>query len=157
MQDIIREIENAQRREEELPEFGPGDTIKVHYRVREGARERTQIFEGTVLQVKHSSRARRWSFTVRRVAGGVGVERVFPSDSPKLENVEVVRRGRVRRARLFYLRDRVGKKAKVKEARWTPDEAAQAERRAQRKAARIEKRQAQRDARAARQQPPSGE
>jgi large subunit ribosomal protein L19 len=147
MPDIIREIEDQQRRENPLPEFGPGDTVKVHYRVREGARERTQIFEGTVLQVKNSSRARRWCFTVRRVSGGVGVERVFPADSPKIENVEVVRRGRVRRARLFYLRDRIGKKAKVKEARWTPDEAAAAERRAQRKAVRLEKRQAQREAR----------
>jgi large subunit ribosomal protein L19 len=150
MQEIIQQIEREQQREVPLPDFGPGDTVKVHYRVREGARERTQVFEGTVLQVKNSSRARRWCFTVRRISGGVGVERVFPSDSPKLEDVEVVRRGRVRRARLFYLRDRIGKKAKVKEARWTPDEAAVAERKAQRKAQRAEKRQAQRDARAQR-------
>jgi large subunit ribosomal protein L19 len=150
MQELIQQIEREQQREAPLPDFGPGDTIKVHYRVREGTRERTQIFEGTVLQVKHSSRARRWCFTVRRISNGVGVERIFPADSPKLEDVEVVRRGRVRRARLFYLRDRVGKKAKVKEARWTPDEAAVAERKAQRKAQRAEKRQAQRDARAQR-------
>jgi large subunit ribosomal protein L19 len=148
MMDVIRDIENGQKRETPLPDFGPGDTVKVYYRVREGARERTQIFEGTVIQVNNSSRARRWSFTVRRISNGVGVERVFPADSPKLEDVEVVRRGRVRRARLYYLRDRVGKKAKVKEARYAPDEAAIAARKAERKALRHEKRAAQREARA---------
>jgi large subunit ribosomal protein L19 len=117
MMDIIQQIESEQERETPLPEFGPGDTVKVHYRVREGARERSQVFEGTVLQVKNSSRARRWCFTVRRVSGGVGVERVFPADSPKLESIEVVRRGRVRRAKLYYIRHVSGKAARIKEKR----------------------------------------
>ncbi len=148
--DIIRQLEREQARKEPLPDFSPGDTIKVHYRVIEGARERTQVFEGTVLQRRNGNGKLRGSFTVRRVSGGVGVERVFPTDSPKIETVEVTRKGRVRRAKLYYLRDRVGKKAKVKEALWVQDEAQMAEKRAQRKAARSEKRKALRDARDAR-------
>ena len=97
----------------ELPQFEIGDTIKVHNRIKEGNRERIQLFEGTVI-AKHGGGISE-TFTVRRVAYGCGVEKTFPIHSPNVEKVEVVRRGRVRRAKLFYLRDRVGKSAKVKE------------------------------------------
>ena len=97
----------------EAPTAQIGDTVRVHIRVKEGNRERTQIFEGTVIAKKHGGIEE--TFTVRRVSYGVGVEKVFPIHSPILENVEVVRHGKVRRAKLYYLRDRVGKSAKVKE------------------------------------------
>lgn len=90
-----------------------GSTVKVHVKIKEGTRERIQIFEGTVIAKKHGGISE--TFTVRRVAYGVGVEKVFPLHSPNIEKVEVVRRGKVRRAKLYYLRDRVGKAAKVKE------------------------------------------
>lgn len=96
-----------------VPQFEVGDTIKVHNRIKEGNRERIQLFEGTVI-AKHGGGISE-TFTVRRVAYGCGVEKTFPIHSPNVEKVEVVRRGRVRRAKLFYLRDRVGKSAKVKE------------------------------------------
>lgn len=95
------------------PVVNVGDTVKVHVRIKEGERERIQVFEGTVIAKKHGGISE--TFTVRRVAYGVGVERVFPINSPFVEKVETVRTGRVRRAKLFYLRDRVGKAAKVKE------------------------------------------
>ena len=95
------------------PVVNVGDTVKVHVRIKEGERERIQVFEGTVIAKKHGGISE--TFTVRRVAYGVGVERVFPINSPFVEKVETVRSGRVRRAKLFYLRDRVGKAAKVKE------------------------------------------
>lgn len=110
--EIIRAIE-AEQLKKDVPEFRIGDTVKVHVRVKEGNRERIQIFEGTVL--KRQNGGIRETFTVRRVAYGVGVERTFPVHSPIVEKVEVVRRGKVRRAKLFYLRKRVGKAAKVKE------------------------------------------
>ncbi|MEG1801061.1 MAG: 50S ribosomal protein L19 [Oscillospiraceae bacterium] len=97
----------------EKPIVNVGDTVKVHVRIKEGERERVQLFEGTVIAKKHGGVSE--TFTVRRVASGVGVERVFPINSPFVEKVEIVRSGRVRRAKLFYLRDRVGKSAKVKE------------------------------------------
>ncbi|MDU7337228.1 MAG: 50S ribosomal protein L19 [Clostridium sp.] len=97
----------------ELPKFGIGDTIKVSVNIREGDRERIQLFEGTVIARKGSGIAE--TFTVRRVSYGVGVERVFPIHSPNVKDVTIVRKGRVRRAKLYYLRDRVGKAAKVKE------------------------------------------
>ena len=97
----------------EAPEFSVGDTVKVHCRIKEGEKERIQIFEGIVIAKKHGGVQE--TFTVRKTAYGVGVERVFPVNSPFVEKVEVVRSGRVRRAKLFYLRDRVGKAAKVKE------------------------------------------
>ncbi len=97
----------------EKPVVNVGDTVKVHVRIKEGERERIQVFEGTVIAKKHGGINE--TFTVRRVAYGVGVERVFPINSPFVEKVETVRSGRVRRAKLFYLRDRVGKAAKVKE------------------------------------------
>ncbi|SKA76391.1 large subunit ribosomal protein L19 [Clostridium sp. USBA 49] len=112
MLDIIKAIESEQIRTD-LPQFNVGDTVKVHVRVKEGNRERIQIFEGIVL--KRQNGGIRETFTVRRVSYGVGVERTFPVNSPSIAKIEVVRRGKVRRAKLFYLRDRVGKAAKVKE------------------------------------------
>ena len=97
----------------EMPSFEIGDTIKVNVNIREGERERIQVFEGTVIARKGSGVSE--TFTVRRVSYGVGVERVFPIHSPNVKGVEIVRRGRVRRAKLYFLRDRVGKAAKVKE------------------------------------------
>lgn len=110
--DIIREIEKAQLREDEL-DFNVGDTVKVHYRIKEGSRERIQIFEGIVIKRQGSSS--RETFTVRRLSYGVGVERTFPVNSPRIEKLEVTRRGKTRRAKLHYLRDRQGKSARVKE------------------------------------------
>ncbi|HQA07081.1 MAG TPA: 50S ribosomal protein L19 [Syntrophomonadaceae bacterium] len=112
MNNIIRSIEEEQYRND-IPRFGPGDTIKVHVKVVEGTRERIQIFEGTVIKIRGTGLSQ--TFTVRRVSYGVAVERTFPMHSPKIAKIEVVRRGKVRRARLFYLRDKVGKKARVKE------------------------------------------
>ncbi len=112
--DKIRAIE-AQQLREDLPEFNVGDTVKVNYKVVEGNRERVQTFQGYVIR-RHGSGARE-TFTVRKVSFGVGVERTFPVHSPKIVSLEVVTRGKVRRAKLFYLRDRVGKAAKVKELR----------------------------------------
>ena len=96
-----------------VPNVAIGDTVKVHLKVKEGNRERIQIFEGTVIAKKHGGIQE--TFTVRRVSYGVGVEKTFPIHSPNVEKVEVVRKGKVRRAKLYYLRDRVGKAAKVKE------------------------------------------
>ena len=98
----------------ELPKFNIGDTVKVSVNIREGERERIQVFEGTVIAQSGSGISE--TFTVRRVSYGVGVERIFPIHSPNVKNVEVVRKGKVRRSKLYYLRDRVGKAAKVKEA-----------------------------------------
>jgi len=97
----------------EIPEFEIGDTIRVNVNIREGERERIQVFEGTVIARKGSGISE--TFTVRRVSYGVGVERVFPIHSPNVKGIEIIRKGRVRRAKLYYLRDRVGKAAKVKE------------------------------------------
>lgn len=110
--DIIKAIE-ADEMKKDLPVFHVGDTVKVHVKVKEGTRERIQVFEGIVL--KRQNGGVRETFTVRRVAYGVGVERTFPVHSPNVDKVEVVRRGKVRRAKLYYLRARVGKAAKVKE------------------------------------------
>ena len=112
MNEIIRAIEKEQIRED-LTQFNIGDTIKVNVRIKEGNRERIQVFEGTV--IKKQNGGLRETFTVRRVAYGVGVERTFPINAPIIDKIDVVRRGKVRRAKLFYLRDRVGKAAKVKE------------------------------------------
>lgn len=112
MLEIIKAIEAEQIRTD-LPNFRVGDTVKVHVKVKEGNRERIQVFEGTVM--KRQNGGLRETFTVRRVAYNVGVERTFPVNSPIIEKIEVVRRGKVRRAKLFYLRNRVGKAAKVKE------------------------------------------
>ena len=112
MNDIIKNIE-AEQMKETVPQFNVGDTVKVHAKIKEGNRERIQIFEGTVL--KRQGGSNRETFTVRKTSNGVGVEKTWPLHSPFVEKIEVVRRGKVRRAKLFYLRDRVGKAAKVKE------------------------------------------
>ena len=111
MSDIIKSIEQEQLKE--VAEFGVGDTVKVYGKIREGNRERIQIFEGTVLKIQGTGV--RATFTVRKASNGVGVEKTWPLHSPNVEKVEVVRRGKVRRAKLFYLRSLSGKKAKVKE------------------------------------------
>ena len=112
MNEILRAIEAEQMRND-WPNFNVGDNVKLHVKVKEGNRERIQMFEGTV--IKRQNGGLRETFTVRRLAYGVGVERTFPVNSPIIEKMEVTRRGKVRRAKLFYLRDRVGKAAKVKE------------------------------------------
>lgn len=112
MNDIIRSIE-AEQLNENAPEFNVGDTVKVYARIKEGNRERVQVFEGTVL--KRQGGSNRETFTVRKNSNGVGVEKTWPLHSPTIEKVEVIRRGKVRRAKLNYLRQRVGKRAKVKE------------------------------------------
>ncbi|MGC4020159.1 MAG: 50S ribosomal protein L19 [Muricomes sp.] len=112
MNDIIRNIE-AEQLKESVPQFNVGDTVKVYAKIKEGARERIQVFEGTVLKKQGGST--RATFTVRKNSNGIGVEKTWPLHSPNVERVEVVRRGKVRRAKLYYLRDRVGKRAKVKE------------------------------------------
>ena len=112
MNEIIKNIEAAQLKAE-APEFCVGDTVKVYAKIKEGNRERIQVFEGTVIAKKHGGISE--TFTVRRVAHGCGIERVFPLHSPVVDRVEVIRKGKVRRAKLYYLRDRVGKAAKVKE------------------------------------------
>ena len=110
--DLIKEL-NKEQLAKEMPEVKIGDTVRVHVKVKEGSRERIQVFEGTVIAKKHGGIQE--TFTVRRVSYGVGVEKTFPMHSPNVEKVEVVRKGKVRRAKLYYLRDRVGKAAKVKE------------------------------------------
>ena len=110
--EIIKEIEAAELKAE-VPEFSVGDTVKVHNRIKEGNKERVQVFEGTV--IKRQGGSNRETFTVRKNSNGVGVEKTWPLHSPNVVKVEVVRRGKIRRAKLFYLRDRVGKAAKVKE------------------------------------------
>ncbi|NLC42795.1 MAG: 50S ribosomal protein L19 [Clostridiales bacterium] len=109
---IIQQIEKEQLRKD-MPVFSIGDTVRVFVKVVEGSRERLQAFEGTL--IKRNGGGVRETFTVRRISYGVGVERTFPIHSPRIDHVEVVRKGKVRRARLYYLRDRVGKAAKVKE------------------------------------------
>ena len=112
MNDIIKNIESAQLKAE-VPEFRVGDTVRVHALIKEGNRERIQIFEGTVL--KRQGGSTRETFTVRKSSNGVGVEKTWPIHSPHVVKVEVIRQGKVRRAKLNYLRDRVGRAAKVKE------------------------------------------
>ena len=113
MSEIIRSIEQAQLRTD-LPDFNVGDTLRVFVKVVEGSRERLQAFEGTVIAKRNGSS--RETFTVRRVSYGVGVERTFPLHSPRVDHIEVIRRGKVRRAKLYYLRNLQGKAAKIKEA-----------------------------------------
>ena len=112
MNEILRAIEQEQIRTD-LPSFNVGDNVKVHQLIKEGNRERIQVFEGTV--IKKQNGGLRETFTVRRLAYGTGVEKTFPLNAPMIQKIEVTRRGKVRRAKLFYLRDRVGKAAKVKE------------------------------------------
>jgi large subunit ribosomal protein L19 len=110
--DAIKMVEQDYMKKE-IPPFRPGDSVKVHVKVIEGNRERTQVFEGVVIRRRGSGLSE--TFTVRRVSYGVGVERTFPVHSPRLDKIEVVRRGRVRRARLYYLRNKVGKATRIKE------------------------------------------
>ena len=110
--EIIKNIE-AEQLKAEAPQFSVGDTVKVYGKIKEGNRERIQVFEGTV--IKRQNGSNRETFTVRKSSNGIGVEKTWPLHSPIVEKIEVTRRGKVRRAKLFYLRDRVGKKAKVKE------------------------------------------
>ena len=110
--DLIKAL-NKEQLEKEVPQVQVGDTVRVHVKVKEGARERIQVFEGIVIAKKHGGREE--TFTVRRLAYGVGVEKVFPIHSPLIEKVETVRSGYVRRAKLYYLRGRVGKAAKIRE------------------------------------------
>ena len=110
--DLIKAL-NEKQLQNDVPQVEVGDTVRVHVKVKEGTRERVQVFEGTVIAKKHGGINE--TFTVRRISYGVGVEKVFPLYSPVSEKVETVRKGKVRRAKLYYLRDRVGKAAKVKE------------------------------------------
>ena len=122
MSSVIENIERAQLRR--VPSFAPGDRVKVHFQVIEGTRRRVQVFEGVV--IKRQGHGARETFTVRKQSFGVGVERTFPVHSPKIERIEMAARGDVRRAKLYYLRDRVGKRARVRERRYTgPEEAVQ--------------------------------
>ena len=111
MNELIKSLEQEQLKNE-VPNFGPGDTVKVHVRIVEGKRERVQVFEGVVIKRQGGE-----TFTVRKISFNVGVERTFPVHSPKIEKIEVTRKGKVRRAKINYLRTRTGKAAKVKEAR----------------------------------------
>jgi len=120
MSSVIETIERAQLRR--VPSFAPGDRVKVHFQVIEGSRRRVQVFEGVV--IKRQGHGARETFTVRKQSFGVGVERMFPVHSPKIERIELAARGDVRRAKLYYLRDRIGKRARVRERRYTgPEEA----------------------------------
>jgi large subunit ribosomal protein L19 len=118
MSSVIDNLERAQLRR--VPSFAPGDRVKVHFQVVEGTRRRVQVFEGVV--IKRQGHGARETFTVRKQSFGVGVERMFPVHSPKIERIELAARGDVRRAKLYYLRDRVGKRARVRERRYTGPE-----------------------------------
>lgn len=115
MSELIKYVEDQnQEVRSNLPAFGPGDTINVHYKIKEGNKERIQQFQGTVLQIKNKN-TNGETFTVRKLSSGVAVERIFPTISPNIDKIDVVRKGKVRRARLFYLRGRKGKAARIKE------------------------------------------
>ncbi|EJL47037.1 50S ribosomal protein L19 [Brevibacillus agri] len=114
MNQVIRELEKEQLKQD-IPAFRPGDTVRVHVKVIEGQRERIQLFEGVVIRRRGTGVSE--TFTVRKISYGVGVERTFPVHTPKIEKIEIVRHGKVRRAKLYYLRDRVGKAARIKEIR----------------------------------------
>ena len=110
--DVIRAIETQQLKQD-VPDFVVGDNVKVHYRIKEGNRERIQVFQGDV--IRRQGQGARETFTVRKISFNVGVERTFPVHSPKIDKIEVARQGQVRRAKLYYLRNKVGKAAKIKE------------------------------------------
>lgn len=115
MDAIIKEIEQEnQERRNSFPDFGPGDTVNVHVRITEGNKERIQQFQGTVIQRRHPN-TNGETFTVRKVSNGIGIERIFPILTPSIDKIELIRRGKVRRARLYYLRGRQGKAARIKE------------------------------------------
>lgn len=113
--DFIKIVEEELKSGHNLPDFGPGDTVTIEYRIREGAKERLQKYRGVVIRITGHGDKKR--FTVRKISDGIGVERIFPFDSPFVENVTIEKHGRVRRAKLYYLRDRKGKKARIKERR----------------------------------------
>ena len=114
LKNIIQKIEESQIRED-IPKFRPGDRVKVHVKIKEGEKERVQVFEGDVIRYRKGGS--RSTFTVRKISYGVGVERVFPLHSPQLDKIEVITHGRVRRAKLYYLRNLAGKAARIKEER----------------------------------------
>lgn len=113
--EAIKFVENEMSPIADLPEFSAGDTITVYYKIKEGNKERTQFFQGVVLQKRNAGANE--TFTIRKMSGNVGVERVFPLSSPFIEKIEVNKRGKVRRSRIFYLRERTGKSARIKEAK----------------------------------------
>ena len=113
--DLLQFVEDEYKnRKTDLPSFNPGDTINVHYKIKEGNKERIQQFQGTVIQIRNKS-SNGETFTVRKVSGDIAVERIFPILTPNIDKIEVLRKGKVRRAKLFYLRGRKGKSAKIKE------------------------------------------
>lgn len=114
--DALKFVQKELSKEQQYPAFGPGDNISVSYKIVEGAKERIQIFKGDVIQIKGTGATR--TFTVRKLSGNIGVERIFPFAGPSITGIEVNKRGKVRRAKLYYLRDRVGKKAKIKEKKF---------------------------------------
>ncbi|MEL7148046.1 MAG: 50S ribosomal protein L19 [Bacteroidota bacterium] len=115
MNALIKELEQEnQAVREKFPSFGPGDTVNVHYKIKEGNKERVQQFQGTVLQIKNVN-SNGETFTVRKISSGIAVERIFPILSPNVDKIELLRRGKVRRAKLYYLRGRKGKAARIKE------------------------------------------
>lgn len=115
MPDIMKLVESQEIKRTDIPSFGPGDTVKVHVKVREGEKERIQIFQGVVISRRGGGT--RQMFTVRKVSGGIGVERMFPLYSPSIDKIQVERHGRVRRAKLYYLRNLRGKAARIEEKR----------------------------------------
>jgi large subunit ribosomal protein L19 len=119
---ILEAIETSQRRQASLPEFRPGDSIKVWAKIREGEKTRLQAFEGVC--IRRVSKGTRSTFTVRKISYGVGVERIFPDNSPNIDKIEVISRGRVHQSRLYYLRDLSGKAARIKEREGTSEERA---------------------------------
>jgi large subunit ribosomal protein L19 len=114
--DFIKEISEKLNEQAPLPDFGAGDTVTVHYKIKEGAKERIQQFQGVVLQRRGSGTTA--TFTVRKISGGVGVERIFPAASPFIDKIDINKQGKVRRARIFYLRELKGKAARIKEKRY---------------------------------------
>ncbi len=113
MDDLIKYVEEQTARQVEWPAFRAGDTVAVHYKIVEGNKERIQVFKGDVIQISGSGKTK--TFTVRKISSGIGVERIFPVTSPAIVKIDVLKHGKVRRKRLFYLRDRIGKSARIKE------------------------------------------
>jgi len=113
--DLMKVVDEHFKEERKLPEFKVGDTVTVHYKIKEGNKERVQIFRGTVIQIKGTGINKR--FTVRKISNNVGIERIFPMNSPFIDKIDVNRKGKVRRKRIYYLRELTGKKARIKEKR----------------------------------------